>query len=223
MFDADGVLFESYESNIAYYNAIFAEACEAPLNPEEEIASISYAAGDIFRLRALGDAAKLERIHQIARAIDQAPFFKLLRPPFELRPFMLHLKQRYRLALATNRSATVPALVIHLDLADIFDAVASALDKVPPKPAPDILQLCLQRAGVSAENAVYIGDSPIDREAAEAAGVAFIGVGERVDHDDRIASLHELTDALERVALDAAKAAASGMRRASRSSTGSSR
>src|SRR5579862_9252351 len=134
----------------------------------------------------------LARIHGVARTIDQRPFFELLRPPFELRTFMLELKRRYRLALATNRSATVPALVEHLKLADIFDAIASALDKVPPKPAPDILQLCMERARVKPSQAIYVGDSPIDREAAEAAGVAFIGLGPRVDHDHRIASLHEL-------------------------------
>ncbi len=200
MFDADGVLFESFESNIAYYNAIFAQVDEPPLNAEEEILSISYAASDIFRLRARSDAAMLERIHAIARNLDQRPFFELLRPPFELRKFMLELKRRYRLGLATNRSATVPALVEHLNLADVFDAIASALDKVPPKPAPDILRLCMERARVTPAHAIYIGDSPIDRVAAEAAGVAFIGVGKRVDHHHRIASLHELADALAKVA-----------------------
>jgi phosphoglycolate phosphatase len=200
MFDADGVLFESFESNIAYYNAIFAQVGEPPLDSEEEIMSISYAAGDVFKLRARHNAAMLERIHGVARNLDQQPFFDLLRPPFELRPFMLGLKRRYRLALATNRSATVPALVEHLKLTDIFDAIASALDKVPPKPAPDILRLCMERARVTPAQTVYIGDSPIDREAAEAAGVAFIGVGARVDHHHRIASLHELSDALGKVA-----------------------
>jgi phosphoglycolate phosphatase len=200
MFDADGVLFESFESNIAYYNAIFAQVGEPPLNPEEEIMSISYAASDVFKLRAGHNAALLERIHGVARNLDQKPFFNLLRPPFELRPFMLELKRHYRLALATNRSATVPALVEHLGLADIFDAIASALDKVPPKPAPDILQLCMERAGATPAQTIYVGDSPIDREAAEAAGVAFIGVGPRVDHHHRIASLHDLSDALAKVA-----------------------
>jgi phosphoglycolate phosphatase len=207
MFDADGVLFESFESNIAYYNAIFAQVGEPPLDADEEIKSISYAAADVFKLRARQNLEMLERIQGIARNLDQQPFFDLLRPPFELRPFMMQLKRRYRLALATNRSATVPALVEHLKLADVFDAIASALDKVPPKPAPDILRLCLERAGVAPEHAIYIGDSPIDREAAEAAGVAFIGVGPRVEHHDRIASLHELSDALERLA--SAKAIAS--------------
>ena len=199
MFDADGVLFESFESNIAYYNAIFARVGEAPLDPDEEIKSISYAAADVFKLRAQQNAKMLERIQGVARTIDQRPFFHMLRPPFELRPFMLELKRRYRLALATNRSATVPALVEHLQLADVFDAIASALDKVPPKPAPDILRLCMERARVKPSQAVYIGDSSIDREAAEAAGVAFIGVGLRVEHHHRIASLGELTDALRKL------------------------
>src|ERR1700683_302639 len=208
MFDANGVLFESYQSNIAYYNAIFAQVGLAALDAAEETASISYAATDIFKLRAKQDAALLARIHDIARNLNQKPFFDLLRPPFELRPFMLELKRRYRLALATNRSATVPALIEHLKLTGVFDAVAGALDKVRPQPAPDILNLCMQRAGVRPEQTIYIGDSPIDRGAAEAAGVAFLGVGDRVDHHHRIAGLSELAPALQLVELALSKAAA---------------
>jgi len=203
MFDADGVLFESFESNIAYYNAIFAQVGEPPLDADEEIKSISFAAADVFKLRARENAEMLARIHGVARTIDQRPFFELLRPPFELRTFMLELKRRYRLALATNRSATVPALVEHLKLAGVFDAIASALDKVAPKPAPDILRLCLERARVNPANAIYIGDSPIDREAADAAGVAFLGVGPRVEHHHRIGSLHDLEEALRKLRSEA--------------------
>lgn len=219
MFDADGVLFDSYESNIAYYNAIFTQVGEPPLSPAEETASISYAAAEMFKTRAGSNAALLATMLETARNLDSTPFFNLLRPPFELRPFMTALKASYRLALATNRSATVPRLIEHLDLAGIFDAVASALDKVPPKPAPDILRLCLERAKVAPEHAVYVGDSPIDRIAAEAAGVRFIGVGHRVEHHHRIPSLGELTTALEQVAFAASEATVAGVR----SATGSSR
>src|SRR5580700_11387976 len=208
MFDADGVLFDSTESNIAYYNFIFAQLGEPPLDRTEEIASISYAASEVFAARARGDGAKLARMHDVTRTMDQTPFFKMLRPSLELRPFMLALKRRYKLGLATNRSATVPALVEHLGLAGVFDAVASALDKVRPKPAPDILKLCMQRAGATPEQAVYVGDSPIDREAAEAAGVAFLGVGDRVDHHHRIAGLGDIASALQLVELALSKTAA---------------
>jgi phosphoglycolate phosphatase len=197
MFDADGVLFDSTESNVAYYNWIFKQVGEPPLNPDEELSAVSFAASEVFAARARGDAAMIARMHEVARSMDQTPFFRMLRPSLELRPFMLDLKRRYKLGLATNRSATVPALVEHLELAGIFDAIASALDKVPPKPAPDILHLCLKRAGVEATRAVYVGDSRIDREAARSAGVHFIGVGRRIEHHRTIATIAELRAALE--------------------------
>lgn len=199
IFDADGVLFESAESNMAYYNAIFAEIGEPPLSPDEERACIFLAAMQVFELRADEDAAKLARMREIARTIDFAPFFKLLRQPFELRPFLLELKRRYRVALATNRSATTAGLIEHLGLGGVFDAVASARDKVRPKPAPDIVRLCLERAGVAPERAVYVGDSQIDVEAASGAGAHFLGVGARVVHPHRVASLGEVPAALERM------------------------
>jgi len=200
MFDADGVLFDSIESNIAYYNAIFTKVGEPPLDRQEEIRSISYSAEDMFIARSRDDVAKLESMRSIARALDGSTFFNMLKPPFELRPFMLSLRTRYRLGLATNRSATVPALVEHLKLTDIFHAVASVLDRVAPKPAPDILHLCMRRAGATPERSVYVGDSPIDREAALAAGTHFIAVGNRVEHNHRLATIAELPAALELLA-----------------------
>jgi phosphoglycolate phosphatase len=199
IFDADGVLFESAESNIAYYNAIFAEIGDPPLSTEEERACIFMAAMQVFEMRALNDAARLKRMREVAREIDFTPFFKLLRPPFDLKPFLLGLKRRYRVALATNRSATTHGLIDHLGLAGIFDAVASAYDKVPPKPAPDIVELCLRRAGVGPSRAVYVGDSQIDLEAASAAGAHFLGVGARVNHSVCVATLAEVPAALKRM------------------------
>jgi phosphoglycolate phosphatase len=199
IFDADGVLFESAESNTAYYNAIFAAIGEPPLSPDEERAGIFMAATQVFELRAREEQAKMARMREIAWTIDFTPFFKLLRPPLELRPFLLDLKRSYRVALATNRSATTLGLIEHLALGGVFDAVASARDKVRPKPAPDILRLCLERAGVTSERAVYVGDSQIDVEAASGAGVHFLGVGARVIHPNRVATLGEVPAALERI------------------------
>jgi phosphoglycolate phosphatase len=199
IFDADGVLFDSMESNIAYYNAIFERAGEARLSPQEERASIFMAAGQVFEARASGDRQRLERIKEAGRTLDFTPFFSLMLPQLELRPFLLELKNRYRVALATNRSSTVPALIDHLGLAGVFDAVASVGDRVRPKPAPDIIELCLRRASAEPSSAVYVGDSETDRKAAEAAGTHFIGVGPRVAHRHRVERLAELPAALERL------------------------
>jgi len=193
VFDADGVLFDSYRSNIAYYNAIFEQLGQPPLNEEEEIASVSMATAQLFARRARGNAALTQRMNQVSSELEFAPFFELLQFPFELRPFMIELKKRYKLGLATNRSATVPALVRHLRLTDTFDAIASARDKnVRPKPAPDILELVLRRADAVGDRSVYVGDSQIDQAAAAAASMHFIGVGTRLQALRRIADLSEL-------------------------------
>lgn len=197
IFDADGVLFDSSESNVAYYNAIFRAIGEPPLSPAEEIASYSNATTQVFAERTRGDRERYERMIEAARTLDNDPFLKMLRPPLELRPFMTELKKRYRLALATNRSGTVPALVEHLGLSGIFDAVASARDKVRPKPAPDILHLCLERAGTHASRAVYVGDSAIDLEASREAGLHFIAVGPRITHHHRVETIVDLPARLE--------------------------
>lgn len=199
IFDADGVLFDSVESNIAYYNAIFKQAGEPRLSPQEERISIFMAARQIFERHASGDPQRLKRLKEAGRTLDSTPFFSLMRPQLELRPFLLELKDRYRVALATNRSFTVPALIDHLGLAGIFDAVANVGGAVKPKPAPDIIELCLRRASVEPSSAVYVGDSETDREAAEAAGTHFIGIGARVEHRNRVDRLAELPAELARL------------------------
>src|SRR5689334_5588937 len=163
IFDADGVLFDSTESNTAYYNAIFARVGEPPMSPVEEKAGVFMSAPQVFDLRAAGDPERIARMREVARVMDATPFFDLFRPFPGLRSFLLELKRRYRVGLATNRSATIPGIIDYLGLTDIYDAVASVRDRVKPKPAPDILELCLKRAGVAAADAVYVGDSETDR------------------------------------------------------------
>ncbi|HTT74724.1 MAG TPA: HAD family hydrolase [Candidatus Binataceae bacterium] len=203
IFDADGVLFDSTLSNTAYYNAIFAAMGEPPMNPEEEKAGVYLAAPQVFEMRAGADLVRLQRMREIARTLDATPFFKMMIPALELRPFMTELKRDYRLGLATNRSATIPSLINFLGLDGIFDAVASVRDKVKPKPAPDILKLCIERAGTHPQRAVYVGDSATDRIAAEGAGTHYIGLGDRSGRErgdaHRIDTLAELPERLQRL------------------------
>jgi phosphoglycolate phosphatase len=200
IFDADGVLFESADSNTAYYNAVFKELREPPLSFEEERLAIFLAARQVFERRAGGDPERLKQMLRVGAQLDFTPFFHLLNPPFELRPFLLEIKARYKVGLATNRSATVPRLIEHLNLAGVFDAIASTQDKVSPKPAPDIVNLCIERAGVTKDAAVYVGDSEIDYVAAQHAGVRFIGLGDRVRAPHVIERLHDLPATLESIA-----------------------
>lgn len=58
----------------------------------------------------------------------------------------------------------------------LVDTATSSDDADQSKPNPDIFQAALQKAGVSADRAVVLGDTPYDAIAATRAGIASIGV-----------------------------------------------
>jgi phosphoglycolate phosphatase-like HAD superfamily hydrolase len=55
-----------------------------------------------------------------------------------------------------------------------MDAATSSDDAEGSKPDPDIVEAALQQAGATAADALMIGDTPYDVEAATRAGVALI-------------------------------------------------
>ena len=58
----------------------------------------------------------------------------------------------------------------------VIDAATSSDDAEESKPAPDILVAALERIGVQAADAVYVGDAVWDMKAAAALGIPAIGV-----------------------------------------------
>ncbi len=59
---------------------------------------------------------------------------------------------------------------------DLVSAVTSSNDVDTAKPKPDIIEVALDRAGVAADRAVFVGDTVWDVEACERAGVPTIAV-----------------------------------------------
>ena len=66
--------------------------------------------------------------------------------------------------------------LIHVGIAPHFDVVVGADHTTKHKPDPDPLWFALRELGDEPSRAVYIGDSPFDVMAANAAGVIWIGV-----------------------------------------------
>lgn len=63
-----------------------------------------------------------------------------------------------------------------LDSEDVISEVTSSEDVDTAKPEPDIVQVALDRAGVDASTAVFVGDAVWDAEAARRAKVPSIGL-----------------------------------------------
>jgi phosphoglycolate phosphatase-like HAD superfamily hydrolase len=68
------------------------------------------------------------------------------------------------------------ALRAALDAEDAIDEATFAGDVESSKPAPDLVEAALDKAGVPAEQAVFIGDTVWDVQACRKAGVPCIGV-----------------------------------------------
>jgi HAD superfamily hydrolase (TIGR01509 family) len=82
---------------------------------------------------------------------------------------------RRGLVTSGDRQRVARELVLH-DLEQAFAAVVCADDARMKKPHPEPLQLALDRLGVAAGEAAYVGDSPEDVEMARAAGVRSVGI-----------------------------------------------
>jgi HAD superfamily hydrolase (TIGR01509 family) len=63
-----------------------------------------------------------------------------------------------------------------LDADDAIAAVTSGSDADSTKPAPDIVRVALDRAGLAPENVVFVGDSVWDVEASSQLGIPCIGL-----------------------------------------------
>lgn len=63
-----------------------------------------------------------------------------------------------------------------LDADDAIDAATSSGDVAQSKPAPDLVQVALDKAGVPPEAAVFVGDTVWDVQACGKAGVPCIGL-----------------------------------------------
>jgi len=61
-------------------------------------------------------------------------------------------------------------------IADLVDLKTSSDDVEESKPAPDIFEIVLKKLKIQGADAVAIGDTPYDAEAAGKAGIATIGV-----------------------------------------------
>jgi HAD superfamily hydrolase (TIGR01509 family) len=83
--------------------------------------------------------------------------------------------QGLRVVLASSASEReMQALRATIDAEDAITAVTSASDAQESKPAPDIVEIALQRAEVDPEAAVFVGDTVWDVQACKKAGLACI-------------------------------------------------
>jgi phosphoglycolate phosphatase-like HAD superfamily hydrolase len=108
----------------------------------------------------------------------RSEYLPLVRP-FSAVPDLLRRVRNAGARIAVASSAKKDELSKYLEIAGIGDLVevtTSSDDVEESKPAPDIFEAVLKKLGVEGHDAVAIGDTPYDAEAASKAKIAIVGV-----------------------------------------------
>ncbi len=178
LFDVDGTLVDSnYLNTVAWWEA-FAQA-----GHDVQMARIHRAIGKGSD-QLLGELLPADRDQAsddeiaAAHAALYSVYWSRLRPlPGAARLLRACHENGLRVVLASSAGPReLEVLRAALDADDAIDAVTSAGDVDESKPAPDLVQVALQKAGTSPRGAVFVGDAVWDARACGRAGVSCVGV-----------------------------------------------
>lgn len=176
IYDCDGVMFDSFEANLAFYDRIMSLMGLLPLDRrdgEQMRVLHTYANREVLRY-FFPDEALFNEAVRAAAAIDYRELVPYMRMEEGFRETLDALAPRYGLAVCTNRSTSMDLVLESFGLARYFGCVMTASKVANPKPHPEPLLRVIDHYGIAPAEALFVGDSDVDRQSAQAAGVPFV-------------------------------------------------
>jgi phosphoglycolate phosphatase len=197
IYDCDGVMFESFEANFAFYSKVLERFGKSSLDRSDaETMRLlhTYSSKDVLATLFAGDPREEEAL-RFAATIDYRELLPYMHMEEGLLATLEALRGRVNLAVCTNRSTSMEMLLEDFGLASYFSFVMTALKVANPKPHPEPLLKILEYYRIGPKEALFVGDSELDRRSAEAAGVPFVAYKAdlpclaRIDHHPDILKL----------------------------------
>ena len=192
IFDCDGVMFDSREANINYYNHILRHF-GLPGMTEDKVRYVCMNTVDKSVNLLFEGTPYLEKAQDYRLKMDYKQFSDDMVIMPGLKDLLKDLKPDFGLAVATNRSNTIDKVLEDNGLEHFFDMVVSSLDVKNPKPHPESLLKIADFFGISPSDSFYVGDSIIDEQTARSAGAIFISFkNDELDADFYVNSMEEI-------------------------------
>ncbi|MCY0389109.1 HAD family hydrolase [Robbsia sp. Bb-Pol-6] len=179
IFDIDGTLIDSVDLHASAWQEAFAKFGH-DVTFEQARSQIGKG-GDQLLPVFLSDAEQADHGEELEAWRGKhfkSRYLPMVRS-FSAVPDLLRRVRDSGMKVAVASSAKQDELEVYLDIAgvkDLVDVTTSSEDAERSKPAPDIFQVALQKLGIAASDAVAIGDTPYDAQAAGKAGMHTIGV-----------------------------------------------
>ncbi|HPR64643.1 MAG TPA: HAD family hydrolase [Thermoanaerobaculia bacterium] len=190
IFDLDGVLVDSWDAWYHLLNlALFHFAAKGPLTKEEFQPLWGQgmeADRDMFFPGLPVETLKKYYEDHFPEVVPRVKWF-----PGSQDALQALRRSGIRCGVASNSPAGILRTILENGgLIPYFEVILSSEEVLRPKPDPDILLEVLRRMNLSAEQVLFVGDSPYDKAAASAAGIEFAGLG--IDGDYRLSKLTDL-------------------------------
>ena len=191
-------MFDTTGANAAYYNRILQHLGRPQLTPDQLAYCHMHTVDNALRF-LFEDAGQLEAALAFRREMGYRDFIPMMTIEPHLKPLLRRLRPGIKTAVGTNRSDTMEDVMEVHGLTDDFDLVVTSRDVPSPKPAPDILIRVLDHFRIGSAEAIYIGDSSLDEQAAQAAAIPLVAYRNPAlqawRHVDRLDAVHDLLEA----------------------------
>ncbi len=191
IYDCDGVLFDSFEANTRLYNDLCARVGRAPLRENEMQYVHSHTVYEAVRfIFGKEDGLEKQALDSL-KTVDWRDYIAYLKMEPHLFEALEKLKEKGILrAINTNRTTSMKHVMETFNLWPYFDMVVTAFDVKNPKPHPESIEKIIAALRLKKEEAVFVGDSDVDKETAESAGVTFIAYKNREIANDLLIGDH---------------------------------
>jgi len=171
-FDCDGVMFDTEDTNRAYYNRILEHFGKPPMTEAQFHFAHAHTVKNSLNF-LFPNEDNLDAVHAFRKTISYFSLIKYMKMEPHLKPLIEKLKPAYATAIATNRSDTMERVLEEHGLVQYFDMVVTALDVERAKLYPDQLLKIINHFKIEPRQALYIGDSELDEMAANAIQMPF--------------------------------------------------
>ena len=180
LLDIDGTLVSSNDAHAAAWQEAFAsEGYELPL---EDIRRLVGLGGDKLIPALVPGLNESEgdgkRIKELRSEIFMEDYVADLQPTPGARQLVEAIKAEglSPVAASSAKSEELEALLKAADVSGLLDEATTSDDAEASKPDPDIIQEALKKSGLYPDEAIMVGDTPYDIEAAAKAGVRCIAL-----------------------------------------------
>ena len=176
IYDCDGVILDSIESNYIFYNLVMEHLGRTQLDRDDMKARQvlhTYSFNDVMEYFFAGDVCREDAL-AFAKTIHYQDLMPFMRMEEGFIDALDRLKGHTSLAVCTNRATSMDMIIEDFGLWGYFDCVMTAAQVARPKPHPEPLLKVLDHFGIESWEALFIGDGEVDMQSAKAAGVPFI-------------------------------------------------